>query len=72
MKPPTGVTGRGASAYAVTPADLASAGAASVDVFLAPAETAWTDAERDLILKFAASGKGIVFAGARADGWQTR
>lgn len=41
---------------------------AAADVFLAPAERAWTAAEISAILAFAASGKGIVIAGDWAAG----
>lgn len=63
VKPPTGTFG-GVSAYGLTPADLGAGATAAVDVFLAPAETLWTDAERAAILAFAASGKGFVVAGS--------
>ena len=61
---PTGVSGAGVTPYAVTPAQLGTGNASSVDVLLAPAETLWTTAEKAAVLAFTASGKGVVIAGA--------
>lgn len=67
-------TQSGATPYGITVAQLGVGATAPIDVFLAPASYAWSDAEIAAVQAFTASGKGVVLAGSMGSfsgGWAT-